>query len=296
MNEKRGRVVSSSVRHWLVLAGVLLLTTGMLSACSFGSSDPDPTSTSNADLPTSTSEPIEREPTATETSTPTPTVTPVPPTATQTATPSPTPTVTPIPRVPIGETTPLDPAVITNYTLTTDLKLRGISGQTDFLMGLLILQAAPNHYYLKSTTGGSGIESWLVDGTTYLTQADGSVARLPQGSDTALFSPALLIQTIPTISSETVGIEVGVEEVNGRQTTHFRVDGRDLFESTPWLPREETSDVRGTLDIWIDNDTRLVIRRETDVHWKNMDGSDGSFVDTYDLTNITTTEPVTAPG
>lgn len=288
--------MSSSVRHRLIWAGVLLLTVGILSACSVGSSDPDPTSTAASAPPTTTIEPTRPDATATPESTSTPTRTPVPPTPTQTATPSPTATATPIPRVPIGTITPLNPAVVTNFTLTTDLQLRGVPGQADFVMSLLILQAAPNHYYLRSTTGDSGIESWLVDGTTYLTQADGSVAQLPEGSDTALFSPALLVQTIPVISGETIGIVVGIEDVNGRQTTHHQIEGEDLLSSTVWLPGNEATNVKGTLDIWIDNETQLVIRRVADVSWRNSDRSEGSFVSAFDLTNITTTEPVTAPG
>jgi hypothetical protein len=196
----------------------------------------------------------------------------------------------------LGTITPLDPNVVTNYSLSTDIELRGVPGQSDFVMSLLILQAAPNHYYLRSTSGGAGIESWLVDGTTYLTQADGSVAELPEGSDTALFSPALLVQTIPALSGDTIGQMLGVDDVGGRQATHYQVDGEDLVESVSWLPGDGASDIEGQVDVWIDNELRIVLRQVSDVRWENSDGSPGSFVGNYEITNVTTTQPVTAPG
>ncbi|HEX5164050.1 MAG TPA: hypothetical protein VFV93_01540, partial [Thermomicrobiales bacterium] len=196
----------------------------------------------------------------------------------------------------LGEIAPLDPNVVTNYSLSTNLELKGIPRQADFVMSLLILQSAPDHYYLRSTSGDSGIESWLVDGTTYLTQADGSVASIPQGSDTALFSPSLLVQTIPAISGDVVGIMAGVEEVSGRQATHYTVDGEDLLDKTSWLPGDTADDIDGQVDIWIDNELHIIVRQESNVTWNNRDNTQGSFVGHYEVTNIGTTEPVTAPG
>jgi hypothetical protein len=220
----------------------------------------------------------------------------VPPTPTRTPTPRPTSTATPIPTVPLGEIAPIDPNVLTNYSLSTNIELKGVPNQTDFVMSLLILQSAPDHYYLRSTTGDSGIESWLIDGTTYLTQADGSVASIPQGSDTALFSPALLVQTIPAISGDVVGIKVGDENVSGRQATHYTVAGADLLDGTSWLPGDTADDIDGQVDVWIDNELHVIVRQESNVTWKYSDGSAGSFVGHFELTNIGTTEPVTAPG
>jgi hypothetical protein len=174
--------------------------------------------------------------------------------------------------------------------------LRGVPLQTDFVASLLILQSAPDHYYLKSTSGGAGLESWLVDGTTYLTQADGSVARLPEGTDTALFSPSLLVQTIPAISSETLGVVVGTEDVDGRQATHYQIDGEDLLAANSWLPGDRAEDITGQANVWIDDELHVVIRQESDVRWSNPGGSNGSYVAHYDVTHISTTEPVTAPG
>ena len=225
---------------------------------------------------------------------PTPTVSS--PTPTSTSTPRPTATVTPIPKEALGEIAPLDPSGLPNYTLTTDIELRGVPGQSDFTMSLLIIQAAPDHYYLRSTSGNSGLESWLVDGTTYLTQADGSVAALPADSDTALFSPSLLVQTVPRISSDTLAVNVGPEDVNGRQTTHKRVDGKDLLANANWLPGDGASNIEGQVDIWIDNETGIILRRESNVRWQNPDGSGGVLIERHDVTNISTTERVTAPG
>lgn len=162
-------------------------------------------------------------------------------------------------------------------------------------MSLLILQAAPEHYYLRSTSDTSGIESWLVEGTAYVTQADGSVAELPQGSGTALFSPALLVQTVPAISGDTLGVQLGVEDVGGRQATRYRIEGSDLLASASWLPGDSARNVEGQVEIWIDNELGIILRQESDVRWTNADGSAGSFAGNYEVTNVSTTAPVTAP-
>jgi hypothetical protein len=185
---------------------------------------------------------------------------------------------------------------VTNYSLSTEFDLRGVPGQSDLAISLLILQAAPNHYYLRSTSGSAGIESWLVDGTTYLTQADGSVAELPEGSDTALFSPSLLVQTIPTISGETQGVNLGAEFVGGRQSTHYRIDAEDLFATATWLPGDSATDIEGQVDVWIDSELSIILRQDSNVRWENADSSPGSFIGRYEVTNVSTTEPVTAPG
>ncbi len=288
-----------SVRRRLVWAGTLVLVASLFGGCIVGSDDTDPTSTAEPPpslTATTTADPtVTIAPSATATTAP-PTETLVPPTATSTPTSRPTATATPLPKVPLGTITPLNPTAVTNYSLSTEIELRGVPGQSDFVMSLLILQSAPNHYYLKSTSGGSGIESWLVDGTTYLTQADGSVAQLPDGSDTALFSPTLLIQTVPMVSGETVGVDLGVEDVGGRQATHYRIEASDLFETAPWLPGDSATDTEGQLEVWIDNELSIIVRQESDVRWENADGTSGSFVGRYEVTNINTTEPVTAPG
>lgn len=289
--------MSESVRRRLVLVGLLVLVASVLNGCIVGSDDADPTSTTSATpLATTPVSPISTATATTPATPPTATSTPDPPTPTRTPTPRPTATATPIPKEPLGNLSPLDPAIVTNYSLSAEIELRGIPNQSDFVMSLLILQAAPNHYYLRSTSGNSAIESWLVDGTTYLTQADGSVARLPEGSDTALFSPALLVQTVPTVSGDTLGVPLGVEDVGGRQATHYRIDGEDLLASASWLPGDSASDVEGQIDIWIDNERRIVLRQESDLRWENTDGTAGSYVGRYEITNVNTTEPVTAPG
>lgn len=287
--------MSESVNRRLIKVGAFALVAGLLSACSVGSDDGvDPTATVTS--------PIESalpSPSATSTIQPptvTATLTPLPPTSTRTPTPRPTATVTPVPKVPLGTITALDPAVLTNYTLAADIQLRGVPGQPDFATSLLILQSAPDLYYLRSTTGEGSIETWLVDGTTYLTQADGSVAKLPDATDTALFSPALLVQTIPAISGETLGVDRGTEDVGGRQASRYQIEATDLFATTPWLPGDGANDVTGQVDVWIDDETRVVVRQVSDVRWTNPDGSAGSFAGQYEITNVTTTEPVTAPG
>lgn len=287
-----------SVSRRLVGIGSLLLAATLLGACVVGSDDDDPTAMVEATVAATeaASPTVTAGETATTSTAPaTATAVPAMPDSTATSTPSPTPTVTPIPKTPLGAMAPLNPTVIQNFTVSTNVELRGIPNQSDFATSLLILQSAPDHYYLKSSTGDSGLESWLVDGTTYLTQADGSVAELPDGSDTALFSPTLLVQTIPMLSSETPSISLGTEDVAGRQATHYQIEAADLLSTTPWLPADTTNDA-GQVDVWVDTEFGIVLRQEANVTWQNADGSSGSYVVRYEVTNVGTTEPVRAPG
>lgn len=286
-----------SVSHRLVWVVLLVVVAVALSACIDGSDDADPTATSEPlAIATTVASPIvQATSTATVVATqPAPTSTSVPPT-TRTPTPQPTATVTPVPKVALGAINPLDPFVLTNFTLNAGIEVRGVPNQSDVAMTLLVIQAAPDRYYLKSTSGSAGIESWLVDGTTYLTQADGSVAQLPGDSDTALFSPALLVQTVPTVSGDTVGIQLGTEDIGGRQATKYQIDGEDLLPTAAWLPGDGTSAVEGQVDVWIDSELGIILRQESNVGWTNSDGSTGSFSGVYEVLNISTTEPVTAP-
>ena len=298
--------MTTSVKHRLFCVATLVLVTGWLSGCSVGSDDADPTSTLEPTVvasATTPSSPVARA-TATATATipmtptpsPAPTNTSVPPTPTRTPTPLPTATATPIPEVPLGNITPLDPTVLTNYSLSAQIEVRGVPNQSDFGMSLVILQAATDLYYLRSTSGATGIESWLVDGTTYLTQADGSVASLPEGSDTALFSPSLLVQTVPTVSGDTLGTPLGNEDVGSRQATHYQIDGEDFIANATWLPGDSMTNVEGQVDVWIDNESGIILRQESNVTWDNADGSAGSLTGLYEITNVTTTAPVAAPG
>lgn len=290
----------SLIRRRLVWVAGVILSAGALGSCVIGSNDDadvpptvqlDPSQTfTAAPGPSATLSP-------TTTSTASPTATPSPTTVPPTPSPTPRPTAsaTPIPKAPLGEIAPLDPVVIVNFSLAAQIELRGVPNQSDFSMTLAIQQSAPDHYYLRSTSGSSVLESWLVDGTTYLTQADGGVAPLPAGSDTALFSPALLVQTIPVITGETLGTRLGNETVGGRDATRYRVDGEDLFQTATWLPGDTAIDIDGQVDVWIDSELRIVLRQESDVTWGN-DGAEGSFVGRLEVTNISTTVPVNAPG
>jgi hypothetical protein len=272
--------------------GVLLVA-----GCSLGTNDSDDAATPTLEATRPATQAPAASPTARPSATPTPvpTATAPPPTATASPTVTPTATVTPVPEQPLGEIRPLDPLVLTNYSLAFALRVVGVPGEEDLTTTLNIEQSDPQTFHLLTQTGDTSFESWQVGGTTYLRQGDGTVVALPEGSDSALFSPALLVQTIPPLDSNMSVTRLGADTIEGRAVTHYRIDGEDYLAATRILPPDFAGDVRGKVDLWVDDEWRIALRLGGLVTWTNDDRTLGTLETSYDVTRILATPPVTAP-
>jgi hypothetical protein len=57
----------------------------------------------------------------------------------------------------------------------------------------------------------------------------------------------------------------------------------------------EMTDGAGQFDLWIDDELKILVKAESDVSWKNEDGTDGSFAYDYEIHDIGSTAGITAP-
>jgi hypothetical protein len=249
--------------------------------------------------------PTPAAPAATPTSPATPTAVAVAPTPTVPAsTPTPSIATPPAPGIetptvdgetPFDDVEFIDPEALPNFSLTFTMEIAGVPDEEDTRIEMAIEQSALDNYHMRLVTDETTIETWLVDGVSYIGQDDGTVLEIPGGPDAALFSPSLFLQVLPPLSAELNAQEIGQETVNGRQTTHYRIGGRDFLAMSDLFLDEHVSDVTGNVDVWIDNELNIMIRQIGDVTWQLVDGSTGSMTTNYEMNNIGTTPPVQSP-
>jgi len=213
--------------------------------------------------------------------------------ATATVAPSPTPTAAP--EAPVGEIVVLDPAAIPNYTLTIDIAATGIGGPGDSTFVYTIEQSATDRYHLKADSSGTSLEIWKVGDSAFIAQEGGEPAPLPEGSDTALFSPATFLQVVPPIASGANAQDLGVEEIDGRSARHYRLSGESFLGNVPFLGGQEVTDVGGEIDVWVDEELKTPLRQQGEVTWVNADDSEGKFSIDYQLTQVGSTAEVQPP-
>lgn len=200
-------------------------------------------------------------------------------------------------QVDIGDYTTIDPELLPNFTLMFTFDVTGVPDQEDTHLDLEIQQSSVENYHLRLGAADTEIETWLVDGTSWVAEPGGGVTEIPGGEDSGLFSPAMFLQQVPTIDpamqAELVDDD---DEVSGRSTSHYRVSGMDMMTFTNYLQGAEAdADVQGYADIWIDNELRIMIKQTSDITWTNADGSEGAFLYDFLIDEIGSTPPVTAP-
>jgi hypothetical protein len=193
----------------------------------------------------------------------------------------------------------LDPELLPNYTLTFRMEATGIPDELDeeedFSLLLEIRQSSLENYHLLMESMDVSIEIWVVDGTTYMAEDDGAIMTIP-GTDMGLFSPSMFLTTIPPLVPELEAARVGEERVSGRQTTRYQISAQEYLALSEFFGAGPTpADARGEVVVWIDNELNIMIRQEADLSWTNDDGTSGSFISNYLVSDIGTTSPVEAP-
>lgn len=283
----------------LPLALVLVML--VVAACGGGGDDedaPTPTATTEQAAASPTAE--EAEPTATEAAAEaTPTEAEAEPTATEPAAEA-TPTEEASPTVaiaedPFADLQTVDPNAIPNYRMDFTFEMLGIPNTEDTTISLLIEQSAVDNYHMVVSSAGTNLESWLVDGRTWLAQDGGAITELPEGSGDGFFSPSIFLQQQPPLDSALNAEDLGTDDVSGREANHYRIQGEDYLASADNFGAGEVSDVEGEVEVWIDTELNLLLKMVGDVTWTNPDGSDGQVTMDYIIDQIGSTPPVSAP-
>lgn len=197
---------------------------------------------------------------------------------------------------PLANVKSINPEDLPNFTLAFSYDATNLSGEASTQVAMSIQQSAVDNYYLKFDTAGQVIEEWLVDGTSYA-NLDGTVQAMPEGTG-VLFEPSTILTQVPL--QDTAGLEKqGEEKVNGRNTTKYRLEGKNVGEflasGGSGGNASDYTNGGGSLDIWVDNDLKIMIKANGDLTWTNPDGTDGEMKYNYEIKEIGSTPAVAAP-
>lgn len=199
--------------------------------------------------------------------------------------------------VEVPEIETLDPELLPNFSLTMNFEATNLSGTPQTTIKMQMEQSSVDHYHLNMETDGETLEFWTVGDQSW-TSVAGEVVESPTGP---LFSPADILTTGELIPEGLEAREDGTEEVNGRDTTRWVIDGADYVEymnaqaQAEGTSTVEMTDGSGEVTIWIDNELNIMIKAEGDVAWSNSDDTDGSLVYDYEIHDIGSTAEVAAP-
>lgn len=200
---------------------------------------------------------------------------------------------------PLADLKPIDPEALPNFTMSFTFDLTGIPAQEDTSISVEAEQSSLENYHMSLSTTGTNLETWLVDGTNYVDQGDGTIVALPEGTDSVLFSPALFLQEVPPIEPELQAERVGEEEVSGRRTIRYVIAGKNYLEQAgqggEFTGGGPASDVEGQVEVWIDIELNMMIKQLGDITWTNEDGTIGTFLSDMLMFDIGSTEAVEAP-
>lgn len=315
-------------RGQMVIALLCLMLLVITAACGNGDDDGDPTATTAATTASSagssptTGEATETESSATasateENATEPAATTGTQATATETDDDEPTATSTTAAGAPTatestGGTTPdtgsgggeevpefdtLDPELLPNFSMTMNFNAENMSGTPQTTLQMVMEQSAIGNYHINMETDGQALEFWTI-GEQSWTSIGGEVVESPTGP---LFSPADLLQTSELIPEGLNAREDGSEEINGRQTTKWVVDGADYVAymneqaQVDGTSTVEMTDGTGEVSVWIDEELNIMIKAEGDVAWSNSDDTQGSLVYDYEILDIDSTADIVAP-
>ena len=199
--------------------------------------------------------------------------------------------------VDVPEFETLDPELLPNFSLTMTFDATNLSGTPQTTLNMQMQQSAVGNYHLEMETDGEVLEFWTI-GEQSWTSIGGEVVESPTGP---LFSPADILTTGELIPEGLEAREDGSEEVNGRQTTRWVVDGADYVAfmndeaALDGTSTVEMTDGSGEVVIWIDDELNIMIKAEGDVAWQNSDDTDGSLIYDYEIHDIGSTADIVAP-
>jgi hypothetical protein len=191
-------------------------------------------------------------------------------------------------------------ADVPNFTLDFTGHFENVPDDTGEIFSadleMMLMQSEPDIYHLTFiTTGDEAIELevWSLADATYIAESGDTPVELPGGM-AAEFAPANLLIIVPPVEALLVAEEVGQEDVNGRSTTHYRVDAEDA--AVILAPEgTEINDAEGDMDIWIDDELGIVLQMTADVTWTNADDTDAEVTIDYMVSDVGDTDDIEAP-
>lgn len=196
----------------------------------------------------------------------------------------------------LGDFETLDPELLPNFSLTMNFVATNMSGVPETNLQMQMEQSDIDNYHFNMNSEGELLEFWTIGDQSW-TSIGGEVMESPTGP---MFRPADILTTGELIPEGLDAQREGTEQVNGRETTKWVIDGADYVaymnaEEESNATGIEMSDGSGEVVVWVDNELNIMLKAEGDVAWSNSDGTDGTLVYDYEIYDIGSTADIVAP-
>jgi len=163
---------------------------------------------------------------------------------------------------------------------------------------LMLAQSDPDVYHLRIVTTGDEevqVELWSLPTATYLSEDGSEPVELPAGL-AGEFSLAEVLMVMPPVELIQNAEEVGEDEINGRTATEYRVSAEEAVMILLAQGQDITvSNPQGEMTIWVDEELGIILQMDADITFENDDGTDGSILIEYVVTDIGDTDDIEAP-
>lgn len=163
-------------------------------------------------------------------------------------------------------------------------------------LDMLLTQSEPDVYHLSFMTTGDDaieIEVWSLPDATFIAESGAAPVELP-GGFASEFAPSNVLVIVPPVDTLAAAEEVGPDEINGRDATHYRVDAEAaaLILATQGV---EINDPEGEMEIWLDDELGFMLQMIADVTWTNDDDTEAAVTIDYSVSDVGETDDVEAP-
>jgi hypothetical protein len=163
---------------------------------------------------------------------------------------------------------------------------------------LMLAQSDPDVYHLRIVTTGDEevqVELWSLPTATYLSEDGSDPIQLPAGL-AGEFSLAEVLMVMPPVELVQNAEEVGEDEINGRTATEYRVSAQEAVMILLAQGQDITvSNPQGEMTIWVDEELGIILQMDADITFDNDDGTEGSILIEYVVTDIGDTDDIEAP-
>ena len=191
----------------------------------------------------------------------------------------------------------LDPDLIPNFSIRFEVISGGDSEESGALgtVSMTMEQSEPGTYHSSIEVEGTSLQSWVIGDQAW---SDFGVGVMETEPGTDLFGPdVLLSQMTDGLKSFYKANEEGSEEVNGRDTTLYVIDGEDYADAYNRCAGEAQTieDASGELRYWIDDEWGVMVKGEGNMEWTYSDDTTTTFEFNQEMFDIGDTAAIEPP-
>jgi hypothetical protein len=202
---------------------------------------------------------------------------------------------------PLGE---LDEAsvVLENFTLSSTTSFESEDGVNSSIYEIMVEQSAPDEQHIvihiddAVTDSVTDIEYWWLGDQAWMSSDGSEPLEMPADGGSMFESSLFLI--VPDMEGVEDVEDLGGETIDGRETTHYRIDASQIPNLSDEMAEDGTgfNDPEGTVDIWVDDEENFIVQMTYDIEWTDDAGVRWhAVVERYVITQIGTTPDVQPP-